>query len=109
MFSNKRFFWMQEPEKNKDKDKELIEKANEAINNPQAAESGLMGSGHEELLRLISSSGGIPNAQLQNLIQSQMRSSKSKSFKSFIYQLRILSTQINPWGLTVLFIFAKNI
>merc|ERR1712210_382825 len=76
--SNKRFFWMQEPEKNKDKDKELIEKANEAINNPQAAaESSLMGSGHEELLRLISSSGGIPNAQLQNLIQSQMRSSKS--------------------------------
>jgi len=73
--SNKRFFWMQEPEKNKDKDKELIEKANEAINNPQAAESSLMGSGHEELLRLISSSGGIPNAQLQNLIQSQMRSS----------------------------------
>ncbi|CBY16436.1 unnamed protein product [Oikopleura dioica] len=77
--SNKRFFWMQEPEKNKDKDKELIEKANEAINNPQAAESGLMGSGHEELLRLISSSGGIPNAQLQNLIQSQMRSSSRGS------------------------------
>ena len=84
---------MQEPEKNKDKDKELIEKANEAINNPQAAaESSLMGSGHEELLRLISSSGGIPNAQLQNLIQSQMRSSKSKSFNPFNYHLNFSST-----------------
>ena len=76
---------MQEPEKNKDKDKELIEQANEAINNPQAAENSLMGSGHEELLRLISSSGGIPNAQLQNLIQSQMRSSKSKYIYLAIY------------------------
>ncbi|CAG5109888.1 Oidioi.mRNA.OKI2018_I69.chr2.g4361.t1.cds [Oikopleura dioica] len=80
--SNKRFFWMQEPDKNKDKDKDLIEQANEAINNPQAADAGLMGSGHEELLRLISSSGGIPNAQLQNLIQSQMRSGSSRSSRS---------------------------
>merc|ERR1712228_430860 len=31
---NRRFFWMQEPDKNKDKDKELMEKVNESINNP---------------------------------------------------------------------------
>jgi len=90
------FFWMQEPDKNKDKDKELMDKVNESINNPPApgsdfgsgstGGSGLSsmmnGMNQEELMRLLSSSGGNANQlqQIQSILQSQLRQGEGGGF-----------------------------
>jgi len=93
------FFWMQEPDKNKDKDKDLMEKVNESINNPPAPGSDFGGSGsagnainsmmnglnQEEVMRLLSSSGGNPSQlqQIQSILQSQIRSQGESSGPPF--------------------------
>jgi len=94
------FFWMQEPDKNKDKDKDLMEKVNEAINNPPApgsegfggSSSGgngiqnmMNGLNQEDVMRLLSSSGGNASQlqQIQSILQSQVQSRLGESSGGF--------------------------
>merc|ERR1712130_998610 len=90
------FFWMQEPDKNKD----LMEKVNEAINNPPApgsegfggSSSGgngiqnmMNGLNQEDVMRLLSSSGGNASQlqQIQSILQSQVQSRLGESSSGF--------------------------